>query len=64
MVKDAEVVRSARYVLALQALIEKYENLARCEPDWNQAENFRRIASSLKTELHDMLKERDNADGD
>lgn len=53
-IKEAEVVRmNAEYKEAMRKLIDRYWNLAECEPDWNQAQNYRHIAKALETIAND-----------
>jgi hypothetical protein len=55
----AEVVRmKSAFVDGMERLVTKYEDLARCEPDFNQAENFRRIAKALKEIVREEAADR------
>ena len=44
---------NGEYREAMRKLTDRYWHLAECEPDWNQAQSFRKIAKALEDILND-----------
>jgi hypothetical protein len=42
---------------------ERYDNLAECEPDFNQAQDFRRLARHMKEEAAKLANVKDTDNG-
>lgn len=48
---------------AFLKIAESYENLARCEPDFNDAQHLRFMARHFKEEARRLAPEKDKEDG-